>query len=113
MNSTVRSTNLIKWQRFSILALLLALLITGSYSSCQLRRARSEAALANHRAETWREEAARSQALLQKERDITEGLKSCMTFDQTYIQETEGKLARYETANGKRGSQSSARPSKP
>jgi hypothetical protein len=106
MNSTVNSKNVIKWQRISITALLLALLLTGSYSNNQIRRAKSEAEISRQRADMWQKEAVRSEALLQKERNITEGLKSCMTFDQTYIREIEGKLARYEATYGKLGARS-------
>ncbi len=97
MNDSTRSANLIKWQRFSITALLGALLLTVSYSNSRIQQAKSEAAIARHQADSWRQEAEVSQMSLKKERDITEGLKSCMTFDQAYIRELEARLGKRST----------------
>lgn len=94
-NSAV-SASVIRWQHVSIAALLLALLVTACSYNVRLHRTRL--ALESSRRETsaWREQALQAGAALQKEREVTEGLKSCMTFDRNYIHSLERKVAPFK-----------------
>ncbi len=87
------SANLIRWQRVSITALLLALFATACYYNLQLHRTRLALGSSRRQTTSWREQAYQVNISLQKEREVTEGLKTCMTFDRTYIRSLESKLA--------------------
>lgn len=93
MDSRTVSATLIKWQRVSIATLVLALLATGFYTCFQLRRATAALAASERQAELWQKEAAQAAVSLEKEQQVTEGLKSCMTFDRAYIHRLEARFA--------------------
>jgi hypothetical protein len=92
MNTATDSTKQIKMQRVSIAALLLTLLVTTTYFNQRLRHVQQDLVLSRQQMMAARQEVAQTQALLQKERGTVEGLKSCMTFDRTYIQSLQRKI---------------------